>query len=176
MKCIEYYPKVIAEIKEMQVISGVFDKELLNLRGVIDYIYREMFIQTAEEAGLLHWEQILNITVTDYDDIELRRFNILAKLMSFKPNLVESLNALIGPGSYKLKYFSDEFRLKVTLILKKAEYTGAIRQLLDVIVPLNIALSIYLAKNTHNDLSQRTHNDLHQFTFNELMGVVEYGI
>lgn len=176
MKCIEYYPKVIAEIKEMQVISGVFDKELLNLRGVIDYIYREMFIQTAEEAGLLHWEQILNITVTDYDDIELRRFNILAKLMSFKPNLIESLNTLIGPGSYKLRYFNDEFRLKVTLILEKAEYAEAIRQLLDVIVPLNIVLSIYLAKNTHNDLKQRTHNDLHRFTFNELMGVVEYGI
>ena len=84
MKYIDYYPPVLKEIREINIIAEAMDTELESVKTGSEKIKDECFVYTAVDAGLERWEKILSIKVTDKNDIELRRFNILSKLMQSK--------------------------------------------------------------------------------------------
>lgn len=171
LKCIDYYPPVLQEVEEFKVIANIIDNEFERLSKANANLLKELFIDTAENEGLLRWEKMLNISVSDYNDFELRRFNILARFIFEKTNIVESLNALIGEKNYSLNYFDDVFLLETRISIDYSRFSFAIADLLETTVPLNVALNYFYLKNTHLNLSKYTHKDLEKFTFGELMGV-----
>ncbi len=169
MNYIDYYPPVLKELREIKIIAEVMDSELEDQKTAREKVRDECFVYTAEDEGLERWEKILNIKVTDADDIELRRFNILAKLMKNKNYLIDVLNNLIGENNYTLRYYVDEIRLQVVLKLERREYFQAVAELLEEFVPVNVELDISIAYNTHNILGKHTHNELAQYTHDELI-------
>lgn len=169
MKYIDYYPPVLKEIREIRIIGEAVDNELELARSERDKTSREFFVCTAENMGLERLEKVLNINVSDIDDVELRRFNILAKLMRNKRYLIDVLNSLIGEKGYTLRYYADEQRLEVVLTLERKDYLNGVKELLEEFVPVNIELNITLAYNTHNVLSKHKHNELSKFTNSELI-------
>lgn len=169
MKYIDYYPSVLKEIREIKIISEVMDIGLDGIKTGSEKIRNECFVYSAEDAGLERWEKILDLKVMDKSDIELRRFNILAKLMKNKNYLIDVLNNLIGKDGYTLRYYADEIRLEVVLKLERREYLQAVTELLEEFVPVNVELNVSIAYNTHNVLGRHTHNELAKYSHNELI-------
>ena len=169
MKYIDYYPPVLKEIREINIIAEAMDTELEGIKIGREKIRDECFVYTAVDAGLERWEKILSLKVTDKNDIELRRFNILAKLMQSKNYLIDVLNNLIGEDGYTLRYYSDEIRLEVVLKLERRDYFKAVEELLEDFVPVNVELDVSIAYNTHNILGKHTHDELAQYTHSELI-------
>lgn len=169
MKYIDYYPPVLKEIREIRIIGEAMDNELELARSERDKTSREFFVCTAENIGLERLEKFLNINVSNIDDVELRRFNILAKLMRNKKYLIDVLNSLIGEMGYTLRYYADEQRLEVVLDLERKDYLNGVKELLEEFVPVNIELNVTLAYNTHNILHKHKHNELSKFTNSELI-------
>lgn len=169
MKYIDYYPPVLREIREIRIIGEAMDNELEYVKSEKDKTSREFFVCSAENMGLERLEKVLNINVSDKDDIELRRFNILAKLMRSKRYLIDVLNSLIGEKGYTLRYYADEQRLEAVLTLERKDYLNGVKELLEEFIPLNIELNITLAYNTHNILHKHKHNELSKFNNSELI-------
>lgn len=169
MKYIDYYPPVLKELREIKVIADVMDGKLDPLKEDMEKTRDECFILTANDKGLEKWERILQISVSDENDKELRRFNILAKLMNNRKYLIDILDDLIGKNGYTLRYYESEIRLEVVLKLERMEYFESVRGLLDEFVPVNVELDISIAYNTHNVLSKYTHNQLKNYRHNELI-------
>lgn len=169
MKYIEYYPPVLKEIREINIIGEAMDTELDSVKKAREKIRDECFVYRAEDRGLERWERILSLKVTDENDVELRRFNILAKLMKNKSYLIDVLNNLIGENGYTLRYYADEIRLEVVLKLERRDYLNAVAELLEDFVPVNVELDVSIAYNTHNVLKKHTHNELAEYTHNELI-------
>lgn len=168
MKYIDYYPSVLKEIKEIQIIGECMDIETEELEGAREKVIKECFVSTAEDLGLERLEEIFNIAVSDKSDIELRRFNIIAKIMNKKSYLIDVLNSLIGENGYSLRYYEKEQRLDVVLTLERKDYMNAVKELVEDFVPVNILLNFSLAYNTHNVLSKYTHNELKIYRHNQL--------
>lgn len=169
MKYIDYYPPVLKEIREINIIAESMDSELETINSSSEKVKNECFILTAEGVGLEKWEEAFNLSVSDIEDIELRRFNIIAKLMGNKIYLIDTLNNLIGEDGYSLRLWVMGLRLEVVLKLERKAYLKAVEDLLERIVPLNIELNITLAYNTHNVLSKYTHNQLSAYTHSQLI-------
>lgn len=169
MKYIDYYPPVLKEIREIKIIAEAMDLQLENIKESRNLLNKEFFVFTAENKGLEKWEKILNISVKDKSDIELRRFNILAKLMKSKSYLIDILNNLIGEEGYTLRFYENEIRLEVVLSLNRMDFINAVSELLEDFVPVNVELDIYIAYNIHNVLKRHTHNELSKFTHSELI-------
>jgi len=173
MKYIEYYPKVLSEIIEIQILSEIFDKEFSKINLNRSDMLKELFVFTAENIGLERLETMFDINVIDYNNIELRRINIITKLMGNKPNLIKTLDLLIGKNNYTVQYFDSDFLLKITVGLEKSNLTNAVKLIIDEIVPLNVIIGIYLIRNKHNDLRPYKHSQLGKFTHSQLMGMAE---
>ena len=168
MEYLKYYPHVLSEIYEIQAIAKAMDIEFEKLKNYNSQIDNEFFIMTAEGIGLEKWEKLLKINVADKSDVDLRRFDIIAKLMGRNPNLIDSLNMLVGKGNYSIRFISAEMVLEVVLKLQKKEYLGAVKNLLEVVVPMNIVLNISLAYNIHDALSRQTHDGLSKYNHQAL--------
>lgn len=173
MKYIDYYPPVLKEIREINIIADNIDTGLEYIRNGISDVCNECFVFNAVGVGLEKLEKIFNINVIDAD-IELRRFNILAKMMNSKGYLIDILNSLLGENGYTLRYFTSEQRLEVVLALERKEYLEIIKNLLENFVPVNIELDISLAYNTHNVIGKHKNNELTEYTHNNL--VVKEGL
>lgn len=167
MKIIEYLPPVLAEIREFKVLGEAEDIQLNNLKNSINSLTNELFVTTAESAGLDRWEKILNISNVS-TDVEFRRFRILSRLNSFGLTLNQRLTAIVGENNYKIDYYFKEFRLKVSLTLDTKDYETEVKRMLDEVVPANLTIDFGLLYNTHNVLGRFTHEQLSKYTHKQL--------
>ena len=61
MKYIEYYPLVLRDVYEIQIISNIFDKFLNEFEENKNNLISELYLSTATGVGLEIWENVLDI-------------------------------------------------------------------------------------------------------------------
>ena len=103
MKYIEYYPLVLREVYEIQIISNILDKFLNDFEENKNNLISELYLSTATGVGLEIWENALDIEVTD-TSADVRRFKIRSKLLGDNTNLRTKLDTLIGKDKYRISY------------------------------------------------------------------------
>ncbi len=85
---IDYYPKVIRQIREMREICKAEQPEFDNVNAQADRLLANMFITTADYRGIERMEKEFGITPALGQDLEERRIQILVraakKSLSFK--------------------------------------------------------------------------------------------
>lgn len=168
-KYIDYFPPVLKGIREIKTIGNAFDRQFEIIVSWKDYIQNEMFVDTAINEGLKMWEDALGIVVAYEGDVELRRFNIKAKLMGLTTHIPEAMDALVGSENYTMVYNSTEQKLDVTLSLYRKDFLNAVKNMLDEMLPMQIELNTTLAYNTHEILSHHTHKEISGYTHSELI-------
>ena len=162
MKYIDYFPLVLSEVYEIQLISRIFDKRLSDFEGNKEKLKNELYLSTAAGVGLEIWERVLGLSVTD-TNVEVRRFKIRSKLLGDNTSLRTKLNALLGEDKYKITVYPEECH-----ILSAQNLKSAVVELLEKVLPVNLTYEVNLAYNKHIDLRPYTHDKLKKYTHKEL--------
>lgn len=136
----------VAEVAELDRVS---DWEHSKLADEIDGLHNDIYILSATERGIAHWERILGITPQETETLEDRRARILWK--RYHSNvLTESvlrarLNSICGEDGYTYSYDGETqyFHLDVT-----GKDYGIVKQIIQF---LEYALSLKIIFEVENN-------------------------
>lgn len=146
MRLNKYLPDFVSNIREFQELDKALTPELDELNHTIQQIQQNQFVETANHEGLSYYERMLKIKPDK--DIEVRRFNILAKFNATIPFtmrwLENSLNSTIGKGSYLLDLDHMNYTLMISIMKHKENLITHLRQELEDKLPAHLILSIYI--------------------------------
>ena len=135
---IDYYPRVVGQIREMKEICKAEQPEFDNISKEIDRLLANMFIATSDEHGIARFEEELGIVPTLEQSIEERRIVVLIRVakknLSFKDilNLIQNYSSEIDLAP---DYNNDELSVIVGDAVNNVE---TIYKTLDGILGLNI--------------------------------------
>ena len=135
---IDYYPRVVGQIREMKEICEAEQPEFDNISKEIDRLLANMFIATSDEHGIARFEEELGIVPTLEQSIEERRIVVLIRVakknLSFKDilNLIQNYSSEIDLAP---DYNNDELSVIVGDAVNNVE---TIYKTLDGILGLNI--------------------------------------
>ena len=144
MRLNKYLPDFVSNIREFQELDKALTPELDELNHIIEQIQQNQFIETANHEGLSYYERMLKIRPDK--DMEVRRFNILAKFNATIPFtmrwLQNSLNSTIGKGSYLLDLDHTSYTLTISIMKHKEYLITHLRQELEDKLPAHLILVI----------------------------------
>ena len=135
---IDYYPRVVGQIRDMKEICKAEQPEFDNISKEIDRLLANMFIATSDEHGIARFEEELGIVPTLEQSIEERRIVVLIRVakknLSFKDilNLIQNYSSEIDLAP---DYNNDELSVIVGDAVNNVE---TIYKTLDGILGLNI--------------------------------------
>ncbi|MBQ2801742.1 MAG: DUF2313 domain-containing protein [Lachnospiraceae bacterium] len=173
---IDFLPDIFKTFEEFKEIMRVEQKQISELWEIIYGIINEALVDEATGEGLKRWENILNITVFDTDDVKVRRLRIQAKIIEDVPYTERVLNniltGLCGENGFMSALNNEEYTLTIKVALTSKNLKDEVVAMCERIVPANIVLDIDLMYNTHGILRGYTHKQLRQFTHGQLRNEV----
>lgn len=173
---IDFLPDIFKTFEEFKEIMRVEQKQISELWEIIYGIVNEALVDEATGEGLKRWENILNITAFDTDDVKVRRLRIQAKIIEDVPYTERVLNniltGLCGENGYTSALNNEEYTLTIKVALTSKNLKDEVVAMCDRIVPANLILDIDLMYNTHGILRGYTHKQLRQFTHKQLRNEV----
>ena len=144
MRLNKYLPDFVSNIREFQELDKALTPELDELNHTIQQIQQNQFVETANHEGLSYYERMLKIKPDK--DMEVRRFNILAKFNSTIPFtmrwLQNTLNSTIGKGSYLLDLNHANYTLTISIMKHKEYLITHLRQEVEDKLPAHLILVI----------------------------------
>lgn len=172
----DYLPPVFAEFREFMAITGSEQPMIERIYSETDGILEELFVETAGEYGLSRWEKILGFSPKASESFGERRFRLGALMNSQLPYtrsaLERRLAQFCGVGNYSVVIDEKSFSISVFVALGVKSSYEIVRQVLDIMIPANMALYLSLKYNQHSQLSAKTHKELAEFTHNKLRNEV----
>lgn len=135
---IDYYPRVVGQIREIKEICKAERPEFDNINKEADRLLANMFITTSDEHGISRFEEELGIVPTPEQSIEERRIVVLIRVakknLSFKDilNLIHNYSSEIDLVP---DYNNDELSVTVGDAVNNV---GTVYKTLDEILGLNI--------------------------------------
>lgn len=172
----EYWPDNLKELKEFKEIAATENPELEAIWQAADHLMDDQFIQTATERGIARREKILKITPFADDDIESRRFRVLANWNSKLPYtyrvLINKLDSLCGKDGYAVALNSGNYTLNIKIELTGKRMFDEVGKVARQMIPANILLTVELRYNQHSTLAGFTHDRLAAYTHEQLRNEV----
>ena len=168
---LSYWMPVLRGIKEFKQIALAEEPEIVLLLNACDRALSNMFIETADEAGIERFERLMGITLASDASLEVRRFNAQVKWGEAKPYTEAELNKLLsnmlGEGNYGVAVNYADYEITVKLGLGQEDMVDTVAKLLEQVVPVNMVINI-TTYNTHFILSAYTHEQLSSYTHSEV--------
>lgn len=169
---IEYLPEFMREFKEMQYICKAEQIQCSALLNIINQLWENQFIETADEETISRWEKILGIHSLDTDSLEDRKFRLLKSIKLRFPYtnkvLDEYLTEICGKDNFSIEFFESELVLKVRIALSRKNQKNAVNEWLKKIIPANLLLDFSVLYNTHEDIKKYTHEALSKYSHLEI--------
>ena len=168
----DYLPDVLKNVTEMRAIMKAETPIVQAIWNACEDCMNDQFISEATENGIARREKMLNITPYATDTLEDRRFRLLSRYNENTPytrkSLANMLETLCGKNKYKLTILTSEFTVKVKVALTVKKQADSVSELLERILPYNMAFSVELLYNTWQKLKPYTWADVHRFAWKEL--------
>ncbi len=169
---IDYLPDLIKQSPIFNEITEAEQPEFALLWSKLDETLKNSFVDTAEESGVIRYEEILNLAPKPTDTLDDRRFRILARLNEKLPytekTLNERLTLLCGNGGYTLNLDYNNYYVEVKVGLNVTEQFNAVKSFLTRVSPANLVLDVKIRYRTHGELGDMTHTALAAYTHSEL--------
>ena len=168
----EYLPDVLKNVTEMQAIMKAETPIVQAIWNACEDCMNDQFISEATENGIARREKMLNITPDATDTLEDRRFRLLSRYNENTPytkrSLANMLETLCGTDGYKLTILTSKFTVHVKVALAVKKQADSVGELLERILPYNMAFSVELLYNTWQKLKPYTWGYVNAFTWKEL--------
>lgn len=168
VKIERYWPKVIGDMRDFQEIAKGENPEFATLWEAVERFITDCFVHSATEWAIERWERIFGIETYPADTLDQRRARILAAGTRNLPYtmraLLRMLNAMLGDRNYSATVNSVTSTLTVLVNIHFAHQINDVRQLLDAVVPANLAIEIGNLYSTHERLTGYTHGQLAAYT------------
>lgn len=156
MKLIEYLPDFMQELRELKELYNTEDIEVKKINDVIENIFTEVIIKTAESYGLERYEKIYGLA-DNSDNIETRRFKILSKILNKVPysyNWINNkLKEILGNENYKININYDEYKINIEIAYLFHDIAETLYDDLRPIIPANMELKIELVETDFIDVA-----------------------
>lgn len=168
-----YLPPVLQNIREMHAVMSTETPEIQALWQACEGCMNNQFVSEATEKGIARREKMLNITPYATDTLEDRRFRVLARYNEARPytrkSLAVMLSALCGDFGYELGV--KNFIVTVKLAYDFKRYDNAVKELLERVLPLNMAYSVLVVYDGWQRLENSTWGDLRVYTWDDARGL-----
>lgn len=164
VKIERYWPRVIGDMRDFQEIARGENPEFATIWEAMERFIQDCFVHTGTEWAIKRWEQIFNIGTYPTDTLDQRRSRILAVITRSLPYtmraLLRMLETLLGAGNFAATVNPVTSTLIVLVNVRVAHQWDDVRQLLDAVVPANLAIEIGNLYSTHERLAGYTHAQL----------------
>lgn len=141
----EYMPDYLKQFAEINQIYQAEQPEFQKLVENTDDTLGNMFIQTADHAGLSRFEKIVGIYPNKSLDLELRRSNMLIRWLDLIPYTMRTLKDKIrniqGNDWFDVS-LSGDYEITIKTRLDKRGQVASVEGLLKAILPCNLAMKI----------------------------------
>lgn len=162
----KYFPDIVQDVREFKEFAKAVNPEFDIARERQEGQLRNQYIMSSDETGIARYERLMGISPMATATLEERRMAVVAGWNSSTPfserKLIDMLDAICMHDFYLLDLQIVNYRLEVTLELEAKHTRATVEDLLDRIVPLNMAIDVKLKGNTHGNLKDwgYTHAEL----------------
>lgn len=148
---LSYLPEFLREYKELNAVQLSVQPELQSLIAISDSTLNNMFISTADDAGLRKYETMLNITVKPSDTLEERRQRVIMYWNDVLPYtyraLINRLRAICGSDdNFTVTPDFSNYKLDIVVELNDDTQIEELDRMLYMMIPANI---VYTSRNMH---------------------------
>lgn len=139
---LSYWMPVLRQLKEFKEIAKAEEPELRLLLEACDRTLNNLFITTADESGIAHFERLLRIFPDDGEDLDTRRFNVLIRWSDKAPytdeELYNRLCALCGEGNFSITRNYDKYAIEISVSTGIKGAFDAVIALVNDMIPCNL--------------------------------------
>lgn len=172
---IDYLPPVFRGVRDifcvMECLQDIFSDFWQKDAALED----DLFIESAQDRGLVRWEAIFGLQVSPEQSIESRRQRVLACLTRQTPycknSFVGMVEAIVGDAQ-GFRVWLGDLRLSVMLLSHLMDKQEEIEALMGYVVPINVETKVELLRNRHRDLNTVCHKTLGRHTHTEIRNEV----
>ena len=167
-----YLPEILKSVHELDAIMDAENPEIEGLWQACEDCMNDQFISEATENGIARREKMLGITPFATDTLDDRRFRLLSRYTEDIPytrkRLINMLTSLCGEGGYQIIVSTGTFTVSVKVALTAKRQVDSIRELLERVLPYNMAFTVKLLYNTWGQIKGYTWGELKQLTWREI--------
>ena len=164
-----YLPEYMKEYREIKEKGGEKNPELKAAADNVSALGYEFFAETASQRGVERFEKILDITPSDEESLDYRKFRIKTRLAGIRQSVEAILDSLIPNGGWVVEHDEQSFKLTVGLSLINRSYLEEAGIMLDKLLPANIEIECGMLYSTHRALSMYKHSQLKAYTHGRLI-------
>ncbi len=173
---LSYLPEFLSNFEEFKQLGNTNDEEIKVIWDLVQELFSDQFIKEASEQGIKRWESILRIVPKGTDNLEDRKFRVIARLNEKLPYTEETLRQklaiLCGEDGYTLTINYGEYELKVRISLAAKSMYSEAEKFIRRTVPANMIVDIALKYNQHSTISKFTHEALNNYTHDQMRNEV----
>ena len=151
VKVERYYPDVLSNAKEFNVIAATTDSELTNGWKALWKQMLNTFVYDFDTDGASRWEGMLKLYPKPTDSLEIRRRAILVRINSTLPYTFRSFQTMLdniyGIGNITESVVYNKYELWLDLVAAIISKNIAVRRLAHVISPANLEIAVSNTKN-----------------------------
>ncbi|MDR2943628.1 MAG: YmfQ family protein [Methanosarcinales archaeon] len=171
---ITLYPPFLQEFAEIQEISRLITPELRRMNSEIQRVKNDHFNNRMSLQAIEHWERILLISPRPIDTIADRRFRILTRRLDRLPYsekwLRSQMDSLLSADGYTFELSPENQTLVVKIHIENQSRFETVRELLERVVPLDIAIDVEQLYNKHMEIEDAgyRHCSLEAYTHRQI--------
>jgi len=149
---LSYWMPVLRNLKEFKEIAKALTPEIELMLAAIDSTLNNLYIETADEAGIARFESIVGITPKGDDSLASRRNTVLIQwnnaTIYTRATLNNLLTAICGEGNFSIEENYAEYSMNIHIRTNVDGMDTYISNLLSNILPCNLAVTYHSTIDT----------------------------
>jgi len=146
VKLNSYLPDFLKNYKEIRQSLLSEDTEFVICWNAADHVFKNTFIETADEYGLSRFEKLMKILPYQEDTIESRRARVRSKWFNQIPYtlqaLLQKLMNLCGGKNFKIVTQFSVYCLEIDTHLEMFGQLQQLHDILDEMIPCNVVVKV----------------------------------
>ncbi len=177
-KLLDCLPPYLQGYRELIHVTNAEYPEVENVQKAVERVLKNEFIESLDEYGCSRWETMLKIVIKDTDTLELRRFNILSKLLSDLPYTMRQLHTVLtrlcGANYYSVDLRHKSYEITIWIEVQSMDKQQIVIDTVKRMIPANLVLDVQINFRTHQWLNENklTHNALRAYTHEKVRTII----
>jgi len=137
-------PTVMRKYDEIVQITDSQNPEFEFVWDILEWMYKQIFIVTAEEYGLQRFERLLGLTPLEGETFDARRKHILVRWHQETPytmRFIISLLEMLTDGSFEIFTNFNEYEMEIRVFTLNSSIISDLAFIVRYIIPANLVIT-----------------------------------